>query len=164
MTYRSAYGSRLPSTPQLASVTARLTSSWLLITVVSSSSIVSKSCGADGGRGRGAEHVSLSAADTGVETLTVDLLDLDEQPPELRKLDARKARTVELRSLAGLMVPELADTLGINPRTVEKNCSQLGSGSVLLYRADDLGAMAPARRNPHRTSCDFPVSLCGPRT
>lgn len=48
----------------------------------------------------------------------VDLLALDEALDELAKLDARKARVVELRFLAGLTVEETAEILAVSKPTV----------------------------------------------
>jgi RNA polymerase sigma factor (TIGR02999 family) len=49
----------------------------------------------------------------------LDLLDLHEALEELERLDARQARIAELRFFAGLSVPEVAEVLGLAPRTVE---------------------------------------------
>jgi RNA polymerase sigma factor (sigma-70 family) len=49
----------------------------------------------------------------------VDVIDLDRALTELAELDPRRARVVELRYFGGLTVPEVADHLGLSPRTVE---------------------------------------------
>lgn len=49
----------------------------------------------------------------------LDLLQLHECLEELRELDDRKCRLVELRYFAGLSVRETAEVLGISHRTVE---------------------------------------------
>ncbi|MEM7204482.1 MAG: ECF-type sigma factor [Planctomycetota bacterium] len=47
-----------------------------------------------------------------------DLVALDDALTELQKVDARQAKTVELRYLAGLTNDETATVLGVSPRTV----------------------------------------------
>ncbi len=48
-----------------------------------------------------------------------ELLALDDALEELARRDARQARVVELRFFAGLKVDEVADLLGVSPRTVK---------------------------------------------
>jgi len=48
----------------------------------------------------------------------VALLDLDRALERFATLDPRAARIVELRVFAGLTVPEVAEVLGVSPRTV----------------------------------------------
>lgn len=50
----------------------------------------------------------------------VDLVVLDDALSRLAELDARQARVVELRFLAGLEVEETAELLGISVRTAER--------------------------------------------
>jgi RNA polymerase sigma factor (TIGR02999 family) len=61
----------------------------------------------------------------GSEVLTddgvVDLLALDEALDALEKLSPRPARIVQLRYFGGLSVPEVAETLGITSRTVDRD-------------------------------------------
>jgi len=52
-------------------------------------------------------------------TPDLDVLALDEALRRLGELDARQARIAELRFFAGLEVSEVAQVLGIAPRTVE---------------------------------------------
>ena len=49
----------------------------------------------------------------------VDIVALDEALTKLAALDARQARIVELRYLAGLSVEETAEVLEVSPRTVK---------------------------------------------
>src|SRR5215831_17360185 len=49
---------------------------------------------------------------------TVELLDLDRSLSRLEKIDARKAKIVELRFFGGLTVEETAEALNISPNTV----------------------------------------------
>lgn len=48
-----------------------------------------------------------------------DSLDLDEALLQLRRVDERRCRVVELRFFRGLDVREAAQVLGVSPRTVE---------------------------------------------
>ena len=52
---------------------------------------------------------------------SVELIDLDEALSELETLSPRQARVVELRYFTGLSVPEVAHTLGLNPRSVDRD-------------------------------------------
>ena len=49
----------------------------------------------------------------------VDVLELDRAIGELARMDARKARVVELRVFAGMTVTEIARSLGVSVTTVE---------------------------------------------
>jgi RNA polymerase sigma factor (TIGR02999 family) len=49
------------------------------------------------------------------------LLELDDALATLARQDARAARIVELRFFCGLTLPEIAQALGIAPRTVERD-------------------------------------------
>lgn len=75
-------------------------------------------------RGGAAPTLSLATAaplsDDGVRD-TLDILALDEALSRLASLNARHARTVELRYFAGLTIDQAAQTLGISPKTVEKD-------------------------------------------
>jgi RNA polymerase sigma factor (TIGR02999 family) len=73
-------------------------------------------------RGGGAVRVTFD------ETLPIDtpnadvtLLALDDALTELGTLDARQARTVELRYFAGLTVDEAAEALGVSGMTVKRD-------------------------------------------
>ena len=52
---------------------------------------------------------------------TVDLIGLDEALNALEKLSPRQARIVQLRYFGGLSVPEVAETLGVTSRTVDRD-------------------------------------------
>jgi RNA polymerase sigma factor (TIGR02999 family) len=52
---------------------------------------------------------------------SIDLLALDHALTELAKVSPRQARIVELRYFGGLTVPETAEALGINARTVDRD-------------------------------------------
>lgn len=70
---------------------------------------------------RGGGHARLTLSDTvvGSDEAPVDLLDLHEALGELAALDERKARVVEMRFFAGLLVKEVAEVLGISNTTAE---------------------------------------------
>jgi len=49
----------------------------------------------------------------------VDLLDLEEHLALLAALSERQARIVEFRCFSGMTIPEVAEVLGVSPRTVD---------------------------------------------
>ena len=72
-------------------------------------------------RGGGVVQVPLDEALAGSSDSRTDVLALDEALVSLSKIDARKARVVELRYFAGLSVDETAEVLGISPETVSRD-------------------------------------------
>ena len=52
---------------------------------------------------------------------SIDMLALDRALDDLEKVAPRQARIGELRYLTGLSVPETAEALGMNPRTVDRD-------------------------------------------
>ena len=50
----------------------------------------------------------------------VDLIAVDEALDRLAALDAQQARVVELRYFTGLSVEEMAEALGVSPRTLKR--------------------------------------------
>jgi RNA polymerase sigma factor (TIGR02999 family) len=73
-------------------------------------------------RGGGAAHVDFDETLTlGTPDADVTLLALDGALTELGALDARQARTVELRYFAGLTVDEAAEALGVSGMTVKRD-------------------------------------------
>jgi RNA polymerase sigma factor (TIGR02999 family) len=74
-----------------------------------------------GKRGGGRVAVALHEADVIAEPPRVELLALDEALRELEGVSSRQARIVELRYFGGLSVPETAEALGMNPRTVDRD-------------------------------------------
>lgn len=72
-------------------------------------------------RGAGATMIALDDAQAAQEPRSVDLLALDEALARLADLDARKARTMELKFFGGLEMKEIASLLGISVKTVEKD-------------------------------------------
>jgi RNA polymerase sigma-70 factor (ECF subfamily) len=71
--------------------------------------------------GPGAVRVPLDDIDLPAREPDVDLVAVDEALERLAREDARKARVVELRFFGGLSVEEIAETLGVSPRTVHKD-------------------------------------------
>lgn len=74
-------------------------------------------------RGGGAERVSLDKALVVTPEGGTDLLALDEALGRLAALNSRQARMVELRYFGGLSEEEVAEVLGIAPRTVRYDWS-----------------------------------------
>jgi RNA polymerase sigma factor (TIGR02999 family) len=71
-------------------------------------------------RGGGAVATTLGAAEGGAERL-VDVLALDQALDQLAAVNARQARVIELRYLAGLNLEEMAEVLGVSPATVSRD-------------------------------------------
>jgi RNA polymerase sigma factor (TIGR02999 family) len=72
-------------------------------------------------RGGGSERVPLDEVLLGVQTQGIEILALSEALDSLAKIDARKARVVELRYFGGLTVEETAEVLGITPIRVKRD-------------------------------------------
>ena len=72
-------------------------------------------------RGGGWARVTLDAAAMPGGGTEVDFLDLDATLTRLAELDPRQAQVVELRFFGGLKVDDVAEQLGISPKTVEKD-------------------------------------------
>ncbi len=72
-------------------------------------------------RGGGCATALLDEAHIAVDGPSIDLLALDMALNDLARLSARQARIVELRYFAGLSVPDTAEALGVNPRTVDRD-------------------------------------------
>lgn len=72
-------------------------------------------------RGGGWQRVDVTLQVEGEATLQLGLVDLDQALEELTQLFEREARVIELRYFAGLSVPQVAEILGVDPRTVERD-------------------------------------------
>jgi RNA polymerase sigma factor (TIGR02999 family) len=72
-------------------------------------------------RGGGAQGVSLRDADAAVEVRIDELVALDAALNRLEAANGRLARVVELRFFGGLGMPEVARTLGVTTRTIERD-------------------------------------------
>jgi RNA polymerase sigma-70 factor, ECF subfamily len=99
-------------------------------------------------RGAGVEHVSLEEAAMVGGDLAMDLVAVDDAMNALARLDARKARVVEMRFFGGLSVEETAEVLKVSAVTVMRDWS---SAKAWLYRelaggtGDGFGSMETSR-------------------
>jgi RNA polymerase sigma factor (TIGR02999 family) len=82
-------------------------------------------------RGGGVQHVALEDTATVGGGRAENLVALDDALQALARLDARKARVVELRFFGGLSVEETAEVLQISPVTVMRDWS---TARAWLYR------------------------------
>ncbi|MCY7345891.1 MAG: sigma-70 family RNA polymerase sigma factor [Pyrinomonadaceae bacterium] len=69
-------------------------------------------------RGGAAVRLSIDDVQIPLEQRAADFIALDEALEELAKFDERKARIVEMRFFGGLTEDEIAEVLGVSPRTV----------------------------------------------
>lgn len=83
-------------------------------------------------RGGGAVHVPLAEHLEGKGPGTVDLLALDEALADLGTKDERLERLVECRFFGGMTMEEVAETLGVSLRTVERDWRR---ARAYLYQA-----------------------------
>jgi RNA polymerase sigma factor (TIGR02999 family) len=65
--------------------------------------------------------VELETVQLTAETRSIEIIALDRALGELEEVSPRQARIVELRYFAGLNVPEVAEALGLNSRTVDRD-------------------------------------------
>ncbi len=70
-------------------------------------------------RGGGAVRVSLSEAASGARQ-AAELVALDDALTGLAEVDPRKSRIIEMKFFGGLTTEEVAEALGVAPRTVER--------------------------------------------
>ena len=82
-------------------------------------------------RGGGVQHVELEDTLVVAGDRSENLVALDDALQALARMDARKARVVELRFFGGLSVEETAEVLRISPVTVMRDWS---SARAWLYR------------------------------
>jgi RNA polymerase sigma factor (TIGR02999 family) len=72
-------------------------------------------------RGGDAVHVTFDELQIGGTTPAPDLIALDDALSALARVDARKAKVVELRFYGGLNVEEVANVLAMSPETVMRD-------------------------------------------
>lgn len=72
-------------------------------------------------RGEGRRDVTLDTDFLGPETQTLDVLVVEQLLVMLEAVDARQARTVELRVFAGMSCEEIAGVLGVSTSTVKND-------------------------------------------
>jgi RNA polymerase sigma factor (TIGR02999 family) len=82
-------------------------------------------------RGGEKRPVTLDTSDIPVETLAGEMLGIDRALTRLESLDERLARVVEWRFFGGMTEDEVADALGITPRTVRRDWQK---ARAFLYR------------------------------
>lgn len=70
---------------------------------------------------RGGDKQRVEFEDVGIEPPTEDMLDLDRALTALEAIDKEKSSVVLLRYFAGLNREEIAETLGLSPRTVDRH-------------------------------------------
>ena len=85
----------------------------------------------------GGERITLSSLDPPDPRQTMDLLALDQALHALEKIDARKARVIELRAFGGLDFDEIAIALSISRATLARD---FRTARAWLYRALELPA------------------------
>jgi RNA polymerase sigma factor (TIGR02999 family) len=72
-------------------------------------------------RGGGGGRISIEQTEVVAPTRGVDLVALDEALQELDAIDAQQAKIVELRFFGGLTIEEIAESLSIGRRTVDRD-------------------------------------------
>ncbi len=72
-------------------------------------------------RGGGAHRTLLNASVVGREDASIDILDLNDALDQLKEVNERLARVVEMRFFGGLSHEEIADVLGTSLRTTERD-------------------------------------------
>lgn len=87
-------------------------------------------------RGGNATRVSLDAVDTPSPERDVDLLALEDALERLAAIDTDQARIVELRFFGGLTCEEVAESLGMAKRTVDR---EWAAARAWLFRELDGG-------------------------
>ena len=70
-------------------------------------------------RGGNWQRVGLEGENAAAGMSELDVLALDDALRQLATVDSRQARIVELRFYGGLSVDEVAESLGVSPRTVD---------------------------------------------
>jgi RNA polymerase sigma-70 factor, ECF subfamily len=86
-------------------------------------------------RGAGLQRVPLEEVVSASNPKQYDLLALDEALTELKDLDERQAKIVELRFFGGLSLDEIAETMVIGRRSVDRHWA--AAKAWLLFRLSD---------------------------
>lgn len=66
-------------------------------------------------------HIAVDALEVLSDAASIEITELDQALQELEQVSSRQAKIVELRYFGGLTVPETAEALGLNPRTVDRD-------------------------------------------
>ena len=82
-------------------------------------------------RGAGVRMVTLDAGIAAPEKQDVDIEALDEALANLRKIDPRQEKIVELRFFAGLSIEDTSEVLHLSPATVKR---EWATAKAWLYR------------------------------
>jgi RNA polymerase sigma factor (TIGR02999 family) len=94
-------------------------------------------------RGGDAVHVSLTNGDTQLDAELDHLVELDAALDRLNAVDERLRSIVELRFFGGFSEREVADLLGVTPRTIERNWMK-----ARLFLLNELAPKVTRRRVP----------------
>ncbi len=86
-------------------------------------------------RGGGLDRAAWDALDLPAPTTDVDLVALDDALAELAALDATQAKIVELRYFGGLTIDEIAESLELGKRSVDRHWQ--AAKSWLCFRLQD---------------------------
>lgn len=86
-------------------------------------------------RGAGKERIPLEHIEATEPGESLDLVALDEALEELNDLDARQAKIVEMRFFGGMSLDEIAETLDIGRRSVDRHWA--AAKAWLLFRLSD---------------------------
>ncbi len=86
-------------------------------------------------RGAGQERIPLEDVQAAPPNESVNLVTLDEALEELNQLDSRQAKIVELRFFGGMSLNEIAETLEIGRRSVDRHWA--AAKAWLLFRLSD---------------------------
>jgi len=87
--------------------------------------------------GGAARRMTLLDTISGRSDTAVDVVALDEALGQLAALNERHARVVECRFFAGMTVPEIAEALGVAPRTVDNDWAM--ARAWLAAQLSDIG-------------------------
>jgi RNA polymerase sigma factor (TIGR02999 family) len=83
----------------------------------------------------GGERITLSSIDPPDRSHSIDLLAFDQALEALERVDARKARVIELSAFGGLDFSEIAETVGISRATLARD---FRAARAWLYHALDM--------------------------
>jgi RNA polymerase sigma factor (TIGR02999 family) len=91
-------------------------------------------------RGGGSERVSLENLEVAAPAAGVDLIALDDALSELGALDATQAKIVELRYFGGLTIDEIAASMAIGKRSVDRHWQAARSWLCFRLKRDGMEA------------------------
>ena len=94
-------------------------------------------------RGADPQRVSLDDAEISTANSVVDLVDLDDALEELARLNEKQAKIVEMRFFGGLTIPEIAESLNVGKRSVDRDWS--AAKAWLFFRLSDAASPKDGR-------------------